>query len=193
MPPLFIATTNPALLARGVRAGATPMISQGHRTGEQALPMARGIAEAWRAAGGRTDPMPLGVQRYLFVTEDAAEARRAAEGLLNLVRNTLSLREAVPPREGGGAHLRPVAFAGEPTVEWLLEHGLIGAPERIAERLIGDMRLLRPSHYSLYMGFSGLPAPAVERALARFGREVLPALRDAAARIEAEAPPGLAA
>lgn len=181
MPPMFVATATPAVLARGLRAGATPMISQGYRTGTQAVPMRAGILEGWRAAGG-TAPMPLGIQRYLFVTEDAAEARQAAEGLLNLARNTLSLRTTEPPREG--PHLRPVAFNGEPTVEWLLEHGLIGAPEKIAEQLADDIRLLRPTHYSLYMGFTGLPGTAVERALARFGREVLPRLRAAAAEAE---------
>ena len=71
-------------------------------------------------------------------------------------------------------------FQGEPTVEWLLEHGLIGSPAKIAEQLASDMRLLRPTHYSLYMGFTGLPGAAVERSLTRFGREVLPLLRTAA-------------
>jgi alkanesulfonate monooxygenase SsuD/methylene tetrahydromethanopterin reductase-like flavin-dependent oxidoreductase (luciferase family) len=191
MPPLFIATATPALLARGVQAGATPMISQGYRLGEQALSMLRGIAGPWAAAGGPVSPMPLGLQRYLFVTEDRGEARQAAEGLLNLARNTLALRQAVPARDG--VHLRSVPFEGEPSVEWLLEHGLIGAPEKIAAQLIGDMRLLRPSHYSLYMGFTGLPRVAVERALTRFGREVLPGLRAAAAEIAAEPAPHLAA
>ncbi len=185
MPPLFIATATPALLARGVKAGATPMISQGYRLAEQSIALRNSIAEPWRAAGGR-DPMPLGIQRYLFVTEDKAEARQAAEGLLNLARNTLALRAAMPARDG--VHLRSVPFQGEPTVEWLLEHGLIGAPEKIAQQLIGDMRVMRPSHYSLYMGFTGLPRAAVERAITRFGREVLPVLRDAAAAIEVEAP-----
>jgi alkanesulfonate monooxygenase SsuD/methylene tetrahydromethanopterin reductase-like flavin-dependent oxidoreductase (luciferase family) len=182
MPPMFVATATPSVLARGVKAGATPMISQGYRLGTQTVGMREGILDGWRAAGG-AEPMPLGIQRYLFVTEDKAEARQAAEGLLNMARNTLSLRAAVPPRDG--AHLRPVPFEGEPTVEWLLEHGLIGAPEKIAEQLIGDMRLLRPTHYSLYMGFSGLPGAAVERALTRFGTEVLPRLRAAAAETDA--------
>jgi hypothetical protein len=182
MPPMFVATATPAVLARGIRAGATPMISQGYRTGAQALPMRQAILEAWRAAGG-AEPMPLGIQRYLFVTEDAAEARQAAEGLLALARNTLALRGAAPARDG--VHLRAVPFQGEPTVEWLLEHGLIGAPAKIAEQLAADMRLLRPTHYSLYMGFTGLPGAAVERSLSRFGREVLPLLRQAAAETAA--------
>ncbi|MFC7476858.1 LLM class flavin-dependent oxidoreductase [Dankookia sp. GCM10030260] len=182
MPPMFVATGTPSILARGVKAGATPMISQGYRTGAQALPMRQGLLDAWRGAGG-VEPMPLGIQRYLFVTEDAAEARQAAGGLLALARNTLALRAAVPARDG--VHLRPVPFAGEPTVEWLLEHGLIGAPAKIAEQLAGDMRLLRPTHYSLYMGFTGLPGVAVERSLTRFGQEVLPLLRTAAVQAEA--------
>jgi alkanesulfonate monooxygenase SsuD/methylene tetrahydromethanopterin reductase-like flavin-dependent oxidoreductase (luciferase family) len=179
MPPMFVASATPAVLARAVRAGATPMISQGYRTGPQAVAMRDGILAAWRAAGG-PEPMPLGIQRYLFVTEDAAEARQAAEGMLTLARNTLSLRNETPPRDG--ARLRPVPFEGEPSIDWLLEHGLIGAPEKVAAQLAADMRLLRPTHYSLYMGFSGLPAPAVERALRRFGEEVLPRLREAANR-----------
>ncbi|MBK1658672.1 LLM class flavin-dependent oxidoreductase [Paracraurococcus ruber] len=184
MPPMFLASMTPAVLARGIRAGATPMLSQGYRTGPQSLGPCADLREAWRAAGG-AEPMPLGLQRYLFVTEDPAEARQAAEGLLALARNTRSLRAAVPPRDG--VHLRPVAFEGEPTVEWLLEHGLIGAPEKIAAQLAEDMRLLRPTHYSIYMGFTGLHGAAVERSLTRFGREVLPRLRAAAAAAPARA------
>ena len=176
MPPVFVATATPSLLARGVRAGATPMLSQGFRTAAQALPARDALEATWRSAGGG-GAMPLGLQRYTFVTDDKAEARQAAEGLLALARNTLALRAEHPARDG--VHLRPVPFAGEPSVEWLLEHGLIGAPEKIAAQLVGDIGLLRPTHYSLYMGFSGLPAGAVERAIGRFGREVLPLLRQA--------------
>ena len=161
-------------MTTAAKAGATGRKAQGARTRQA-------ILEAWTGIGG-AEPLPLGIQRYLFVTEDPAEARQAAEGLLNLARNTLALRAALPARDG--VHLRSVPFQGEPTVEWLLEHGLIGAPAKIAEQLAGDMRLLRPTHYSLYMGFTGLPGAAVERSLTRFGREVLPLLRAAAARPE---------
>lgn len=177
MPPVFIATTAPALLARAVKAGATPMTSQGYKLGAQTVASRQGLLEGWRAAGG-AEPMPLGLQRYCFVTEDAAEARQAAEGLLAMARNTVSLRSEFPPRDG--PHLLPVPFAGEPDVEWLLEHGLIGGAQKIAGQLAGDIALLRPSHYSIYMGFTGLPAPAVERSISRFGQQVLPALRAAA-------------
>ena len=180
MPPMFVATATPALLARAVRAGATPMISQGHRPAPQSAGMREAILAGWRAAGG-AEPMPLGLQRYVFVTDDAAEARQAARGLLALLRNTLALRLDQPPRDG--VHLRPVPFDGEPSEDWMLEHAPIGPAEKVAAALAADLPVLKPSHYSLYMGFTGLPAPAVERAIARFGRDVLPTLRVAAAGV----------
>jgi len=182
MPPMFVATSTPALLARGIAAGATPMLSQGHREATGTLAARQEILDRWRGAGG-PEPMPLALQRYVFVTEDAAEMAAAARGLLALIRNTRALRLEQPARDG--PHLRPLPFAGEPDEAWLLEHAPIGPAEKVAACLRADMALLRPSHFSLYMGFTGLPAAATERAIARFGEEVLPALRQAAATPQA--------
>ena len=127
--------------------------------------------------------MPLALQRYVFVTEDAAEMAAAARGLLALIRNTRALRLEHPERDG--PHLRPLPFAGEPDEAWLLAHAPIGPAEKVAACLRADMALLRPSHFSLYMGFTGLGAAATGRAIARFGEQVLPALRQAAATPQA--------
>ncbi len=182
MPPMFVATSTPALLARGVRAGATPMLSQGHRPAAETLGLRQDILERWQAAGGGL-PMPLALQRYVFVTEDAAEMRAAARGLLALIRNTRALRLDTPARDG--AHLRPLPFAGEPDEDWLLAHAPIGPAAKVAACLNADIALLRPSHCSLYMGFTGLPRAATARAIARFGETVLPGLRQAAAATQA--------
>lgn len=73
--------------------------------------------------------------------------------------------------------MRSVPYQGEPSVEWLLERAPIGSAEKVIRILAHDMRVLRPSHMSLYMGFSGLPNGAVLAALERLGRDVLPQLR----------------
>ena len=109
--------------------------------------------------------------------------RAAARGLLGLIRNTRALRLEHPERDG--PHLRPLPFAGEPDEEWLLAHAPIGPAEKVAACLRADMAVLRPSHFSLYMGFTGLPAAATERAIARFGEQVLPGLRASAAAARA--------
>ena len=177
MPALFLAGGSPDLLARAARAGATPFISQGLRPAEAALGMKARVEAAWRAAG-HTGPMPLAVQRYAFVTDDAAEMRAAAEGLLKLARTTISLRDDVPPRDG--FLMRSVPFEGEPSVDWLLEHAPIGPAEKVLRILRHDVALLRPSHISLYTGFSGLGRGAVLAGLERLGG-LLPALRQAPA------------
>lgn len=174
-PRLFLAGGNAELLMRAAKAGATPLISQGLRQAEAALGMKAKVEEAWRAAGFTGRDIPLGVQRYVFVSDDPAEQRRAAEGLLKLARTTLSLRDPVPPRDG--VLLRSVPFEGEPSLDWLLEHAPIGGAEKVARILAHDMRVLRSSHMSIYMGFSGLAQGAVMAAIERFGRDVLPALR----------------
>jgi len=179
MPALFLAGGSPDLLARAARAGATPFISQGLRQAEAALGMKAKVESAYRASG-HTGPMPLAVQRYVFVTDDAAEMRAAADGLLRLARTTLSLRDQVPPRDG--FLMRSVPFEGEPSIDWLLEHAPIGPADKVLRILGHDVALLQPSHISLYTGFTGLPRAAVLTALERLGA-LLPDLRRAPAAL----------
>ena len=175
MPDLFVATGDPTMLRRAATLGATPFIAQGHRALPDALKMRAGVEAAFKAAG-HAGPLPLAVQRYVFVTDDKAEARVAAEGLLGLIRRTASLRGEHPPREQG-AYLRAVPMEGEPSVEWLLDHAPIGDPVRCAEILLAESRALGTTHLSAYMGFVPLPAARLRRSLELFGRHVLPALQ----------------
>ncbi len=175
MPPLFLAGGEPALLQRAARAGGSLFISQGHRRAVAALPMRAKLLAALRAGGLPESALKLAIQRYVFVTDDPAEARQAAHGMLRFIRTTLSLRDQVPLRDG--AFMRSVPFEGEPDVEWLLQNAPIGSAQQVIDRLGEDLEQLAPTHWSLYMGFSGLPAPRVLAALERFGARVLPALR----------------
>jgi alkanesulfonate monooxygenase SsuD/methylene tetrahydromethanopterin reductase-like flavin-dependent oxidoreductase (luciferase family) len=175
MPPVFLAGGSPALMQRAARAGGSLFISQGHRRAAAALPMREKALAALRAGGLPDTALNLAIQRYVFVTDDPAEARQAAAGMLRFMRTTLSLREETPPRDG--AFMRSLPFAGEPDLDWLLANAPIGPAQQVIDRLAEDAELLSPSHWSLYMGFSGLPAPRVLAALEAFGTRVLPALR----------------
>ena len=174
MPPLFVATGDPAMLHRVAEKGATPFIAQGHKPLEAALRL-RDAVQAPFLAAGRDAPLPLAVQRYVFLTESRDEARIAAQGLLDVIRRTGLLRAEHPPRDG--AYLRAEPIKDEPTVEWLLEHALLGDPESVAERLAAECRALGTTHLSVYMGFVPLPPARLQTSLSLFGRHVLPALR----------------
>lgn len=183
MPPLYLAGGEDTLIGRAARAHATLLISPGLRWGDAALPAKAKVEPAYRAGGFAGADIPLGVQRYVFVTDDAAEARQAAEGLLRLTRTTLALRLPEPPRDG--VLLRSVPFEGEPSVDWVLEHAPIGPAEKVTRILADDMRALRSSHMSLYCGFSGLAPAAVLAAIERLGTQVLPSLRGTARALAA--------
>jgi alkanesulfonate monooxygenase SsuD/methylene tetrahydromethanopterin reductase-like flavin-dependent oxidoreductase (luciferase family) len=176
MPELFIASGDPALLRRAADWGATPFIAHGHRPLDAALKMRGAVETAFRAAG-HDGALPLAVQRYIYLTEDRAEARLAAEGLLDVIRRTASLRAEEPPRDG--AFLRSVPLPDEPSIEWLLEHALIGDPKRCADRLATECASLGTTHLSLYMAFAPVPPARVARSLELLGKHVLPVLRRA--------------
>jgi alkanesulfonate monooxygenase SsuD/methylene tetrahydromethanopterin reductase-like flavin-dependent oxidoreductase (luciferase family) len=178
LPPIYIAGASGSLLERAGRTGATLLISHGFRTAEMTLPVKAKIEEGYRAGGFTGRDIPLGLQRYIFVTDDPAEQHRAAEGVLKLLRTTLSLRDPVPPRDG--VRMRSIPYEGEPTIEWLLEHSPIGGVEKVTRILLNDMKVLRPSHMSIYCAFAGLPNASMLAAIERLGRHVLPALRRAA-------------
>jgi alkanesulfonate monooxygenase SsuD/methylene tetrahydromethanopterin reductase-like flavin-dependent oxidoreductase (luciferase family) len=175
MPPLFLAGGEPRLIQRAARAGGSIFISQGHRRATGALPMREKLLAALHAGGLPDSALRLAIQRYVFVTDDPSEKRQAAEGMLRFIRTTLSLRDQVPPRDG--AFMRSIPFEGEPSIEWLMENAPIGSAGQVTERLAEDFQLLSPTHWSLYMGFSGLPARRVIASLERFGEQVLPTLR----------------
>lgn len=178
LPPIYLAGASGSLLERAGRTGATILVSQGVRTAEMSLSLKAKAEEGYRAGGFAGRDMPLGLQRYIFVTDDPAEQRQAAEGVLRMSRVTLSLRDKVPPRDG--ARMRSVPYEGEPTIDWLLENTPIGSVEKVTRILSHDVKVLRPSHISMYCGFSGLPNATVLAAIERLGRDVLPALRKSA-------------
>ncbi|PZW44826.1 alkanesulfonate monooxygenase SsuD/methylene tetrahydromethanopterin reductase-like flavin-dependent oxidoreductase (luciferase family) [Humitalea rosea] len=175
MPPLFLAGGDAGLLERAARSGATPLVGQGFRTAQMTLKSLDPIRSAYAAAGIPMERMPLGLQRYIFVTDDAEEAREAARGLLRMGRILQGLRLPDPPRDG--VHLRDIPLDNEPSEAWLLENCPIGRIEHVTQVLAEDLRLLRPTHMSIYTSFTTLPRPAVLRALERLGTEVLPFLR----------------
>lgn len=183
MPPLFLAGSDDQLMRRTVRSGGTLLVSAALRTPEQLVPTRDALLlliEEELPGGPRR---PICVQRHLFITEDPAEARLAAEMLLRFNRVTAALRGANPRRNG--VMIEPVPFPGEPTVDWILENLPIGPAEKVLSFLRRDIEVMRPTHLSVYMGFTGLPVSRTMKSLSMFGEHVLPELQRIGMSVEA--------
>jgi alkanesulfonate monooxygenase SsuD/methylene tetrahydromethanopterin reductase-like flavin-dependent oxidoreductase (luciferase family) len=172
-PELLLAAHHPRMMARGIRANAVVFISPGPRTTEQAVAMREKVYEA--APEVSPADIRIGVQRYVFVTDSHAMARRAAESMVQFMRKMRSLRDACPARQG--LRLESVPFVGEPDVDWLLANAPIGDEAVVAARLSSDIAALHPEILSIYMAYAQVPGSELLKSLERFATGVLPLLK----------------
>jgi alkanesulfonate monooxygenase SsuD/methylene tetrahydromethanopterin reductase-like flavin-dependent oxidoreductase (luciferase family) len=174
-PDLFVATHDPRLMGRAAARDAAVFISAGPRPTVAAVAARRQVIDAAAALGVSESRVKLAVQRYVFVSEDRAVVRQAAEHMVHFMRRMRSLRDEYPARDG--LHFKSIPFEGEPDVETILAHAPVGDPETVAARLAEDVVALSPYQLSIHMSYTSLPQKTVLKSLALFGERVLPLLR----------------
>ena len=171
-PEIWIAGNSRDSQARAARGGH-PLFVTGFGQDSATLAGIRGEAEETFANAGR-DPASLrfGTLRYCFVTDSRADAVAYAENARFQVRLSRYLRQG--QTELAEAWLPEEGFDGEMSPEDLAAWNPIGDPETVAEKLVEEMRVVRPSHIALYMTIGAADHAQVLRSIERFGSEVIP-------------------
>ena len=173
-PQIFVASRAPEAVRRAARGGHTPFIGFGHRGLERALAARDALRTLWAEGGGDAEAMPLAVQRFVYVTEDRAQAELAAACVRDFARAYHTLGAAALDKDGAFVRLMPLN--DEPPLDDFLETAVIGPAEHCAERLAAELTALRPTHLCCMMGLAGLGRQETLASLERFGTEVLPLL-----------------
>src|SRR6185436_7846728 len=118
------------------------------------------------------EPLKVGVQRAVYVTDSAAEARAAAEEARWNMRVTLSLRNHYEKVEQGRAI--PVPAPNEPTTDDLLDRYLvIGTPDtcvRQIKRLEAEVGI---THFNASFWFADMDQKRVLASMERFAKHVM--------------------
>jgi len=116
----------------------------------------------------------VGVQRAVYVTDNLADARDAAEHARWNMRVTLSLRNHYERVDSG--HAIAVPMPSEPSTDELLERFVvIGTPEMVI-RQIGRIRAsVGISHFNCSFWFGDLDQTRVQKSMELFARDVMPA------------------
>ena len=172
LPPLYLTSLDPRVLAKLVPLGAIPFVTAGWR-GSPALPgMHAHALTNWAKAGFGDRPMPFGVQQYIHVTDSKSEALEAAERARFVARMVAALRH--PNLDLAGAHLDAPPLENEPGLDVFRDNLIIGDAHYVAERLIAEIRALNPVHYNCFFQFGDMPIQRAARSLERFGAEVIP-------------------
>jgi len=116
----------------------------------------------------------VGVQRAVYVSDSAADARRAVEEARWNMRVTLSLRNGYERVEHGRAI--PVPAPNEPDVDALLDrYLLIGTPDTVVRQLQRIVDKVGISHFNCSFWFGDLDQQRVLKSMQRFAAEVMPA------------------
>jgi alkanesulfonate monooxygenase SsuD/methylene tetrahydromethanopterin reductase-like flavin-dependent oxidoreductase (luciferase family) len=174
-PPIWITAQSPDSVEAAVRRGFNVL------TGGFGIPLER-IAEFRRlfdrvvAEVAPPQPLQVGVQRAVYVTDSHADARAAVEESRWNMRVTLSLRNHYERVEGGRAV--PVPAPAEPGTDDLLDRFLvIGTPDTCIRQIQRMREQVGITHFNGSFWFGDLEHPRVLRSMELFAREVMPAFR----------------
>ena len=174
-PPIWVTAQSPESVEATVRRGFNLL------TGGFGVPIER-MADFRRQfdrliAELKPSRMPaVGVQRAVYVTENAADARAAAEEARWNMRVTLSLRNHYEKVERG----RAVAVPGpkEPDTDDLLDRFLvIGTPDTVIRQITRVKEMVGITHFNCSFWFGDLEHPRIMKSMQLFAKEVLPAFR----------------
>lgn len=173
-PDLFITTVAPPIMEPLCKLGATPFFTAGWRGSKTLFEMVDNGRKVWNSVGLSDRPMPVALQQYIHVTDDAKQALEAAERARFVGRMVAALRQ--PNVTTKGTFLEVGPLPDEPPLEVFRDNLIIGDPHHVAKRMAEEIRRLNPVHYNCFFQFGDMPIARALRSLERFGTEVLPLL-----------------
>lgn len=174
LPDIYVAGDNADLHRYAAERDCVVMVTPRHFTPAM-LAAARARFETIRASAGRTpDTLRFGAMRPFCVTEDRAEAMAFLENTRWQIRLSQSLRRREQEMDGG--MLVEKAWEGEPSLEEMGAHMLVGDAATVAARMVAEIHAAAPCHYLLQAQVGDMPASTALRSIAAWQGAVKPLL-----------------
>lgn len=174
-PPIWVTAQSPDSIETTVRRGFH-LLSGGFGVPLERLREFRRLFDGHVAQHPPRQPIRVGTQRPVYVTDSEADARAVAEQARWNMRVTLSLRNNYERVEAGRAVAVP--FPDEPTTEDLLEKfSVIGTPDTCIRQIKRLQEAMRNDHFNCSFWFGDLTQTQVLRSMRLFAQDVMPAFR----------------
>lgn len=173
-PEVYVAGAHPALLKKSAELGYAPLVGVGYK-GKDALIQRRRELEP--IFGNGKPNWPFAVQRYVYVTDDKADARDAAAQVLYINRLATSMR--TNRQQLDGPMLREIPFEGEPSLDEILDNCIIGDAHLCAERLVDEIKAVSPTEICCFIQIGLMDGARARKSLERFGAKVIPLIERA--------------
>ena len=172
-PPIWIAGADPNSHRRCARDGYVPFISGGLDGPDRIKAMRDQVEQCYVDEGKDPASVPLGVLRFVAISDDPAMRDRYVDGARFQKRIAMSLRHR---RETmvDDYMVDEVPFPNEPPIEDIAKNIVVGTAEAVAERLCQEIELYGPRHMSLYFAVGDMPSSAVMHSMEQFATKVIP-------------------
>lgn len=174
-PPIWIAGADPNSHRRCARDGFIPFISGGIGGPALLRKMRDQVEDCYRQEGKDPAGMPLGVLRFICVSDDPSVIDRYVDGARFQKRLAMSLRHRKESMVDDYM-VEETSFPGETDLDQIRQDIVVGGVEEVAARLAGEIELYGPSHISCYFAVGDMPNAAVKRSMELFQTKVVPAI-----------------
>jgi alkanesulfonate monooxygenase SsuD/methylene tetrahydromethanopterin reductase-like flavin-dependent oxidoreductase (luciferase family) len=173
-PPIWITAQSPASLEAAVRRGFN-VLTGGFGVPFERMVEFRTLFDTLVAEIKPPEPLMVGVQRAVYVTDSESDARAAAEEARWNMRVTLSLRNHYEKVERGRAV--PVPAPTEPTTDDLLDRFLvIGTPDTVIRQIKRLQDQVGITHFNASFWFGDMDQARVLKSMNLFAKHVMPAV-----------------
>ena len=177
------ATSHPVLPRRAVNKGYVPFVYNGFNPFDMIVSVRERYDTLCEEEG--IDPQTIGMalERFVYVTNSKSDARWAAENFRYTARAARSLRFDYVELED--TTIKDLAFEGEPSLDDIIENGIIGDTETCAEKIVDEMGRARLSHYACLVGVGAMDQHKVMSSLEKIGADVIPLVNKTIAATDA--------
>ncbi len=160
------------IIRYAVKSDAVPFITVGWGDSAALASMRNFVGHKYKESGFDLAGRRFAAQRYVFVSDDAAELDRVAAGIRYAGRCAGHMRNGTQHLDG---HIiRDMPVDGEPSLDTIKASVPIGSAEVVAERLVREISTNGITDLSCFMMPAGIEAKAALRSIERFGRDVMP-------------------
>ncbi len=175
MPPLWFVGTDPDLFRRAIRGNhsvfTTGFLGNWKRLGG----LRQTIDDICRAEGVPTSAAKVAYQRFAFVSDNKREVEHYVDCARYQQRLGVSLRRRSESVDNGYM-IAEVPFEDELPFEKMLENIPVGDAETVIERLVREIRVMRPRHVAIQTHPGDMDHRTMMKQIELLGTEILPAV-----------------
>jgi alkanesulfonate monooxygenase SsuD/methylene tetrahydromethanopterin reductase-like flavin-dependent oxidoreductase (luciferase family) len=172
-PPIWIAGKDPDSHRRCARDGYIPFISGGVGSPKKIRDLRTQVEECYAAEGKPTDNIPLGVLRFMCISENRAEIERYVDGARYQQRIAVALRT----RQESLADdymVEENGFEGEPSLERIERNIITGNVDKVAGQLCEEIELYGPAHMNIYFQVGDVESKTALASMEALSTKVIP-------------------